>query len=278
MQSQRERLLFQLAVMHHLIQADSYAENGFLSIVDAVKALNLQYTIFKLRPFESVITAIENELPGTGNPVMLWGTTTIERAAKHYGWTPGVFKNSNFDMRVLGEKYGSMMLNSACKFYRLGDVPDFEGTIFIRPVHDTKSFTGQLIDDFEFQKWKESLTELKQEFTTLDLDTVVMVAGIKLIRNEARFFVVNGKVISGSTYRVNGQLIKKRIGTHNPLYLPLQEFAQQVVDKWNPCKAFVIDIGEIEEGFRVIEINCLNSSGFYDTDMTAVVRAIEHLQ
>jgi len=268
--------------MFHLIQTDSYAEFGFRRIVDAVKASNSQYTIFKLRPFDHVITPIEGKLPGVDIPVVLWGMTTIERAVKHYGWKPGVFKNDNFDMRILSEKYGTMMLNSDCKFYRLGEVPDFEGTIFIRPVHDSKSFTGQLVDDFEFKKWKDSLTEMKQEYATVDLNTIVLIAEPKLRVEEARFFVVNGQVVAGSTYRVENRLIYKRIDKHNPAFIQMFDYAQYVTNIWTPCEAFVIDIARVARGegfdkFRVIEINCLNSSGFYETDMNAVVKAIENL-
>lgn len=263
--------------MHHIIQEDMFHEFGFRRLVDAMKTLNLSYGIIKIIPFSHEVRHVDGILTGGAVPTMVWGMTTVEEVAKHRGWVPGVFKNENFDMRVLNEKYGSDMLNSDAKFYKLGEVPVYEGSAFIRPVHDTKSFTGGLIDGGELEKWKQGLYELRREFTTLDLNTEVLVAHPKEVRSEARFFVVGGQVVAGSTYRVDRRVLYKSVDSDNPLYMPFKEYAQRMVDKWQPAEAFVMDIGLTDE-FKVIEINCLNSSGFYDSDMTQVVKAIENLR
>jgi hypothetical protein len=44
-----------------------------------------------------------------------------------------------------------------------------------------------------------------------------------------------------------------------------------------PHKAFVLDVAEVEGEQKVIEINCINSAGFYDTNVNAVVAALENL-
>jgi|SRR5271155_1610365 len=269
--------------MHHIIQQDMYHEFGFRRLVDAMHTLNLSYGVIKIIPFSHEIEHVEGILTGGMVPTMVWGMTTVEVVAKHYGWFPGVFKNENFDMRVLNEKWGSQMLNADAKFYKLSDVPSYEGAMFMRPVHDTKSFTGGLIDGDELDKWRAGLYEIRREFTTLDLDTLVLVASPKRLTDEARFFIVDGKVIAGSTYRVGGRVLYKSIDGQNPLYMPMMEFAQGAMTthemlRWTPAEAFVMDIGRLEDGeFKVIEVNCLNSSGFYDTNMTAVVKAIENL-
>jgi hypothetical protein len=48
-----------------------------------------------------------------------------------------------------------------------------------------------------------------------------------------------------------------------------------MVDIWQPDDAFVLDIAETSEGFKIIEINCLNASGFYACEMDKVVIALE---
>ncbi len=46
-----------------------------------------------------------------------------------------------------------------------------------------------------------------------------------------------------------------------------------------PAPVFVLDVGEVEEGLRVVETNCFNSAGFYWCDLHAVVRAVNaHLR
>lgn len=266
-------------MLHHVVQYDMFHEFGFHTLVDAIKSNDAPYTVAKIVPFSHELTWFDGlPIPDAEVPTMVWGMTCVEQLSNRMGWKPGVFKNDNFDMRVLLEKYGSRMLNSDGKFYELGQVPEFEGARFIRPVHDTKSFTGMLINGDELVVWQEQLLALRGEFTTLDLTTPVMVAGAKKLGTECRFFVVDGKVISGSAYRIDGRPLRRRVNMQNPLCLPLMEYAQQAVDIWQPCPAFVIDIARLEDEFKIIEINCLNSSGFYDTDMAAVVRAIEGMR
>jgi hypothetical protein len=261
-----------------------FNEFGFHRLVDAIKDLNLPYGIFKLRPFDHEIEWVDGTISGGRTPTMIWGTLSVERAAKAYGWHPGVFKNENFDMRVLHREWGGMMLNADAKFYKLGEVPSFEGTAFIRPVLDTKSFAGQLINGDEFEKWRNDLFALRDEFTTVDLNTEVMVASPKQMTDEARFFVVNREVVAGSMYRIDGRVMYRAISTNVPLYQPMWDFADSMVrgDEWRPHEAYVMDVARIAPGhtwdkFRVIEVNCINSAGFYDCDMRAVVRALEGL-
>ena len=44
-----------------------------------------------------------------------------------------------------------------------------------------------------------------------------------------------------------------------------------------PAKAFVIDIARVDGEFKIIEINNLNSAGFYASDVQKIIAAIEEL-
>lgn len=270
-------------MLHHIIQEDMYGEFGFRRLVDAVKTLGNTYGIVKIVPFSHQLEHVDGIITGGRVPTMIWGMTTVEEVAKHYGWNPGVFKNENFDMRVLNKMYGSRMLNADAKFYKLGEVPSYEGAMFMRPVHDTKSFTGGLINGDELDKWRTGLYELRREFTTLDLNTEVLVASPKKLIDEGRFFIVDGRVVGASSYRVGGRVLYKSIDSGNPLFLPMLRFTESAMTtsqmmKWTPAEAFVMDVGRTaDDEFKIIEVNCLNSSGFYDSNMTAVVRAVENL-
>ena len=279
--------------MHHLIQSNMFNETGYARLVNAVKEMNLPYGIFKLRPFDHEIQWEEGIISGGAKPTMVWGTLSVERAAARYGWHPGVFKNENFSMKVLDEKWGPRMLNSDAKFYKLGEVPSWEGAMFMRPVHDTKSFVGQLMNGDEFEKWREDLFALRDEFTTVDLNTEVMIASPKHVIDEARFFVVDKQVVAGSMYRIDGHVLYKGIDSNTPLYMPMWEWANAHcygtryagdvwytigrAGAWAPHEAFVMDVARTEEGFSIIEVNCINSAGFYDCNMGSVVRALEYL-
>ena len=108
----------------------------------------------------------------------------------------------------------------------------------------------------------------------------MLVASPKQVNEEARFFVVDGRVVAGSTYRVHGRVLYRSVDSSNPLYLPLRQFAEWMAREWQPAEAFVLDVARMGPEFkdlRVVEVNCLNSSGFYDANMLAVVKAIENL-
>src|SRR5271163_2516486 len=73
----------------------------------------------RVGPFDHEIEWVDGTISGGRTPTMIWGTTTVEAASKKYGWHPGVFKNENFDMRVLTQQFGGSMLNDDAKFYKL---------------------------------------------------------------------------------------------------------------------------------------------------------------
>jgi hypothetical protein len=113
-----------------------------------------------------------------------------------------------------------------------------------------------------------------------------MISSVKTIISEYRMFIVDGKVVTGSMYKRGNQVIA------NEYVEPLvYEFTQKMVDEWQskvdcrlipevrvPAKAFVIDIAVTPFGMKVIEINNINSAGFYDADVQKIIMAIEDLE
>jgi hypothetical protein len=105
----------------------------------------------------------------------------------------------------------------------------------------------------------------------------VSVTSPKTIIDEIRFAVVDGKVITGSTYRVNKRTNMGELdeSINDPLY----EWVQSVVDIWQPEKAFVIDAAVTKEGDKkIIEINTINASGLYDMNIEKIIEAIQEME
>jgi len=262
--------------MHHVVQENLFHEYGFNVLVDALQAYNLPYTIVKVIPFLHELAPDLNFL--TDIKVMTWGGTTLGGIARMKGWQPGQFMNANFDMRRLHFEYGEHMLNRDARFCTFGDLA-FEGEMFVRPVHDSKSFTGMVIASEKMTAWKDRVVAVSNDgFATLRPETEVTYASVKDIELEARFFVVDGQVITGSSYRSLGrQIMYQRVEYNNPLMRPMLDFAQRMVKRWSPDRAFVIDIAQVDGVYYVIEINCINHAGFYACDMCAVLKAVEHM-
>ncbi len=53
------------------------------------------------------------------------------------------------------------------------------------------------------------------------------------------------------------------------------EWAQEMVDKYKPVDSFVIDLALIEDQtFKVVEINCINSSGFCANNISKLIDSL----
>lgn len=272
--------------MYHVVQDNLFNEYGFRDLLVALDANGCQYTVVKVIPFAH---QLEPDINPEGS-VMVWGATTLGHIAVEKGWKPGRFQNEKFDMRYLTTRFGPYMLNADAKFCTFDEL-QYEGLKFIRPVHDSKSFSGTVMDGAELAAWKQKVLDVSDGYATLRPETPVMYAEPKNIDLEARFFIVDGSVVSGSSYRSLGrQILYQRIDGNNPLFRPMVDFVRDMLavdftesDSYESSyaepidKAFVMDVGQIGNEYKVVEINTINSAGFYATDMGAVVRALENM-
>jgi hypothetical protein len=149
--------------------------------------------------------------------------------------------------------------------------------LFVRPVLDLKTFAGGVST---VKQIKEHMASTQVENYSFDADTMVSIAEPVNLLGEWRFFVVNGKVIDGSQYRKHLRLYKNRVTSERLLQL-----AQEKADLWLPHQTCVMDLAllnqvpnkqlnDIHDQLKVIEFNCINSSGFYDNDIPKIVQAI----
>jgi hypothetical protein len=169
------------------------------------------------------------------------------------------------------------LLNGSAIVSRFANVR-IDGPTFIRPCEDLKTFTGRIIEEDELTKWQFSINEGEHSSDSIVLtnDTMVMVSPVKQILREWRFFVVGGKVISGSQYRdVYGLSESEMVDSY------IYDYAQQMVNLWKPADCFVIDIAgtsSCKDGYElsILEVNCLNGSGLYQCDAAKIFGAIEN--
>ena len=106
--------------------------------------------------------------------------------------------------------------------------------------------------------------------TTLNEDTQIQVSTVKKIYKEIRFWVVGGKIITGSQHRLGNQTI------YDDVFEPeAQVFAQSMVDKFQLAEAFVIDVCLTDNGWKVVECGCINCAGFYKSDLQKMIMSVE---
>lgn len=105
--------------------------------------------------------------------------------------------------------------------------------------------------------------------------TVLVSNNIQDIVEEVRCYVVNKKVVTISRYMYNGKLDMTPLNTlfHNQYV----DYAQHIIDTvYAPSTEFTIDLCQLKNGsLKVVEYNCLNSSGLYECDSKALFTALK---
>lgn len=251
--------------MHWIIQKFS-TESGFDDLVQVLETLQLPHTLIQVIPFSHELVP----KPEIENPIVVMGSTTLVKIAKSYGWSPGVWLNNNFMYQRWRENWGEHLLNFDSVVCEFQDV-SIEGKWFIRPVDDLKSFSGGIVNSVEFNEWKEKI--LRYDDGTITKKTMVTVSSLKEIYSEYRFFVIDGKVITGSQYKQGNRVISNADVDDR-----IVKYAQKRVDEWQPDVGFVIDIADTPKGLKIVEVNNLNSAGFYKINLGKLVSAIEQLK
>jgi hypothetical protein len=256
--------------MRWIVEKNIYAANGEDHFLTALKELNVDRLLVDYIPFSHEIDPV----PTQTENVIVMGSTNMIKAVKGLGWTPGVWHSDEFRFESYREHFGKDFLNADGEVMRFGDVALTEVS-FVRPCEDLKSFAGGLVHPERQQEWMDSIVRYNDamEDGGLSLETPVVVASVKDIIAEYRFFVVNGRVVTGCRYRLYGMA-----SYHAAVEIDASwDFAQMMVDQWQPATGFVIDIATTPEGIKVIEINCLNSAGLYACDAKKIIAAIETL-
>lgn len=143
------------------------------------------------------------------------------------------------------------MLNPDVQFARPGEIIWTDEEMFVRPLMDTKSFNGGVYN---------------KNMLTVDVECVV--ALIQKIQKEFRFFVIGGKIIGKSQYKMNGELFPSSMVDSDAI-----AFAEEMIKLFD-FPGYVIDIASTNGKCSVVELNCFNASGFYEIDLWKFVDGV----
>jgi hypothetical protein len=252
-----------------VVQKNLFYEKEYNTFTDTIVKSGVPYQPVTVIPFShEMIPIVEYQ----GKKVA-YGSTTMMRITIKDGWNPGCYYDEEkFNAKVWLREYGVNCLNNDAVICQLKDVPEDMSAFFIRPCDDLKLFTGAVMNKEDFLDWKNRIVNADSVMTVTG-DTWVYFAELKLILREYRFFVVDGKIVTGSTYKIG-----TRVTYDLPVEQGAQDFAMCMISIWQPHRVFVIDIAETPAGYRVVEINCANSAGFYNCDMSKFVQAVNELE
>lgn len=233
----------------------------------SLERLNIELVKLRVIPFDDT----PPDVPSDGRTIFYGSTTLMKNVARDGRWRPGVFfDEARFSFEALRAGYGELLLNGASEVLPVGALlardcaPETE--FFLRPAGDLKEFAGRVYTFAELAPWRDGLASSNGP---MDLDTLVQVAEPRALGREWRTVVVDGAVIAASQYRSSGRL--KVTGDVPDAVL---RFAAEMVARYQPAPVFVLDVGEVDEGLRVIETNCFNSAGFYWCDLYEIARRV----
>jgi hypothetical protein len=251
--------------MFYIIQENLFREEGHAKLIDCLEKFDIPYELVNVRPYiESV------DFDTDRRDVFVFGSLKLARLSKVYNWYPGAVVTKNHDYNVYSNFYKDNLLNYDSKVVRFDD--DFNwlhNQMFIRPCLDSKVFTGKVFNKDEWQPFKERMLS-PGIVTNLTKDTLIQVATPKAITQEVRIWVVDGKIITQSTYRRGSFLYYDNIVDADALI-----FAQKMIDIFQLAKSFVIDVCLTDNGWKIVECGSVSCAGFYDADMQKLIMALE---
>lgn len=268
-----------------VLQTNFFSEPGYARLVAALERLNRPHVVVKPVPFTDRLLAVDvdtssakldiDALPepelDTNQNIIAFGSYTLAKIAVQRGWRPGAFiDNLAYDAWSAG--WGAQrLLNPNAQIVRLGAAAFADDTAFVRPVEDSKSFAGKLFEREEFQQWRDQILQHTQLGDPLDADTMITISAPQVIHTETRLFIVDGEIATYSQYRRGGRVHASAELVDDEVL----EFARECVAAWRPNDAFAFDIAQTPNGCKIIEVNCINASGFYACDMITLVMALE---
>lgn len=253
--------------MHYIIQENLFREEGHAKLIKCLDRFDISYELVNVRPFIEEVDYVTDR-----KDVFVFGSLKLARLSKKYGWNPGALITDNHDYNVYSKHYKENLLNHDSRVIKFGD--DFDWGYdqhFIRPCLDSKSFTGKVFEKQEWYDFKDRMLS-HQEDTTLRPDSLIQIAMPKRITQEVRCWVVNGKIVTQSTYRRGSFLVYDNIVDDDAL-----EFAQKMVDLYQLAETFVIDVCLTDNGWKIVECGSTSCAGFYDADMQKLLMSLEEM-
>jgi hypothetical protein len=252
--------------MQWVVQQNLLSPVTFEALRQALEARGVAYTAVNLIPFLNVLAPDVELGPG---PVYVYGSTGLKTVAREKGWAPG-YLDANLDYPLYLQHYGDQMLNHDAVVAPLGQLEKQWERFFLRPTLDSKQFAGEVMTWEALVAFRDGVRSVQDaEGVTLTLEDMVVMAPCKQIHAEYRFFVFDGEIATGSLYK-QGDTV--RASAEVPAHV--LDYARAQVARWQPDRAFAIDVAETGYGMKILELNSANSAGLYACDPGRIVDAV----
>lgn len=283
-----------------LFEKDIFEDNTN-KMIEEVKFQEMEAEVVPYIPFDEDIAVRCAGMFDKEDCVIFYGSLNFGKKLRKLSWYPGVYLNEkafectsyypaitdlllHYNSFIM-LPYGVLKEKKKMIFDLLGP-----GPIFIRPNSGTKEFTGFVTNSYKYEEHIELAG-----FYDVEPDLLVLVSKAMDIIREWRFVIVDGKVISGSLYRYWGELADDKSSSdyvrshsssmHKELHEVAAwrndnenkawEVAQECAERYNPDRAWTIDVCETrDEKIKVLEIGCFSCAGMYKNNLRRVISAV----
>lgn len=239
-------------------------QNNCNPLINALQKLNKPFYACGVIPFEHKITGLEDV--DFTNPSFFYGGTLLPILAKQFTSCGIFYEDSWWNPKTWSENRNDM-LNQDISISTIGELRKnwINEPIFIKPIA-VKEFTGMVLEGPDKKWWYDEYSELKD-------DLEICVSPTINIEKEWRFWIIDGKVITGSLYKTYGYLTIKE-----PASKEIYEMANEMSHNWLPNKTIVMDVALLSNNtYKIVEFNSINSSGFYNANIEKIILALEDL-
>lgn len=219
---------------------------------------------------------LQKPLPTIDGPVLVHGSFQLADKVNQE-WKIGgrvICTRGNFLWTEYAPKIpGRMMLNSKWVKSTTGELVKMASEqrleeCFVRPNDGGKPFGGTVFAG-DRVTW---LAYTKMFVREAGEHAEVIMCPLQKISAEYRLIVVLGRVVTASQY-MRDDSFEIRPGCP-PGAVALAEEAARC---YQPDPAFVVDVADTPDGFRVVEMNGFSTSDWYGGDVAAILKAAEQL-
>lgn len=255
------------------ISTEIFRKPGFPRLESALERAGIEYFH---SDFDQETRQYADIPYGTDECVVMYGPIQFIQK-KNKGFIPGAFgfkkdTNTSYYMSHIPRHY---FFNDDAIYLPFGMIEDrkdilqstFGDHIFIRPDSGFKSFTGF---DVHIKDLSYELSALKQTKNPGSHE-MCLVSRAKTIHGEYRLIVCDRKIVTGSQYRWDGKM-DVRIDVHSDAWSFAESFVKNT--DWQIDTCYTIDIFLSDEGPKIGEFNSFASSGLYNCDVDAIVKAV----
>lgn len=246
-----------------VVQKDLFIENKRGALLETLSRLDIPY--IQVSVSQNTITP---DIPDDTVPIITNGSIMLSNIARARNWSPGSLFNDNFSYSVWAPQYNNLLLNKDATFSTLGEADFASDQLFVRPVLDTKTFNGKVFTRKDFLELQTA--SLKGDTRAPKTDTPIVLAPPKTIGQEHRHYIVDGRVVTSSRYKLSGQPNFKE-GADDAVL----EVVNQAISVWQPARAFVLDTYIAGDEIGIVEIGGICHAGLYEANLMKLVDALD---